>query len=66
MIIRDFYFAAWLAKKGFSYRLDGRRLAFELTQSECAQQKKDYAASELKRYAACVKQLIAASKKREI
>lgn len=58
MIIRDFYFGAWLIKHhGYSYQISNGKINVEIDKSTLSQRLKEYQESH-KEYYDCVKQLI--------
>lgn len=56
MIIRDFYFAAWLMEKGYGYAIDNGVLKVDIVKSELIALKDEY--GKIKPYFDKVKKLI--------
>lgn len=58
VIIRDFYFGAWLIKAhGYSYQISGGKVDIDIDKSTLADFSRDYCENH-KEYFDCVKQLI--------
>jgi hypothetical protein len=58
MIIRDFYFAAWLIDHGYSYSIESGRINFLITKSEFNELNRTYKNSDTAKYCREVKNLI--------
>lgn len=63
MIVRDYYFAAWLIEQGFSYSVLDGKLTVNVSKKEFSRQQKSYEESGFKRHHAIVKSLIASVSK---
>lgn len=63
MIVRDYYFAAWLIEQGFSYFVLDGKLTVNVSKKEFSQQQKSYQESGFKRHHTIVKSLIASVSK---
>lgn len=50
MIIRDFYFAAWLIEKGFQYDIKNGKLSIEIDTETLAELKKSYISTDKARF----------------
>jgi hypothetical protein len=57
MIVRDFYFAAWLIDHGYSYSIERGKLNFLITKSEFNESKHSYKTSDTAKYCREVKKL---------